>query len=411
MHSFLKHPDYSKVLKIYQVLNASGFKTWLVGGCVRDGLMGRVPKDFDLVTEALPTEIDKLFSKTLSVGKEFLISMIVEGDTTIEVATFRGEEVFEDGRKPKRVFAATPEVDASRRDFAMNALFYDIDKNQVIDFVGGQADIESQVIRAIGDPKQRFLEDHLRILRALRFVSELGFQIENSTWSEVKRQSGSLKKISAERVRTEFERLLRGPHQRDALRLVEEAHVVSNLFKDFKLDKSWRASEFKTTVENSLPDWDEEVKLWSEAHPSLRFWAEFLQSLHLTDSNFRKVWQDSFKFSKIEMSFFNELLDFNSVSPATEFPKGRLLSELKGPASRAAFYLSTSLGRDLGKDVFKSLEIWRGQIPAPWIEAKDLISQCQGQALGLRLRDCYWAQLEGVVSTPEAALAFAKSRA
>ena len=393
------------------MLNTAGFKTWLVGGCVRDGLMGRVPKDFDLVTEALPSDIDKLFPKTLSVGKEFLISMIVEGETTIEAATFRGEEIFEDGRKPKQVFAATPEVDASRRDFTMNALFYDIEKKSVIDFVGGQEDIKKQIIRAIGNPKQRFFEDHLRILRALRFVSELGFQIESSTWIEVKRQSESLKKISAERLRAEFERLLMGPHRAEAFKLIEEAKVVPNLFKDFSFEKNWRASDFLSAPENSLPNWDSEVTAWRDDHQALILWAQFLRSLGAVESSFNKTWQSSFKFSKIEMSLFNALLEFNRASPAAEFPKGRLLAELSDPATRAAFYLSSTLDSELGQDVLKSLLSWKGQVPAPWIHAKDLISIWQGQALGLRLRDCYWAQLEGVVSTPEAALAFAKARA
>src|SRR3954466_5766295 len=166
-------------------LREAGHVAYFAGGCVRDLLRGEVPKDFDIATDARPETVQKLFPRTYAVGAHFGVIVVLENEFQFEVATFRSAGVYLDGRRPVEVHFATAEEDAARRDFTINGMFFDPEKDEVIDFVGGRADLERRVIRAIGDPGQRFAEDRLRMLRAVRFATVLGFEIEAATWGAV----------------------------------------------------------------------------------------------------------------------------------------------------------------------------------------------------------------------------------
>ncbi len=189
-------------------LQENGFTAYWAGGCVRDKLLDRSPKDYDVATDATPDEIAALFPHAILVGKSFgVVRAPVEG-TYLEIATFRRDSVYLDGRRPESVTFTTPREDAQRRDFTINALFYDPIGGVLHDFVGGRADLEEGIVRCVGDPARRFAEDHLRMLRAVRFAATLGFRIADETAEAIRAHAPSIARISQERIRDELTRTL-----------------------------------------------------------------------------------------------------------------------------------------------------------------------------------------------------------
>ncbi len=189
-------------------LREEGHIAHFAGGCVRDILRGETPKDFDIATDAKPESVQKLFPRTYAVGARFGVIIVLENSFQFEVATFRSDEAYIDGRRPSAVHFSSPEEDAKRRDFTINGMFYDPVAEEVIDFVGGRADIDAKLVRAIGDPAQRFAEDRLRMLRAVRFATVLEYKIDNQTWEALIANAASITEISAERIRDELVRIL-----------------------------------------------------------------------------------------------------------------------------------------------------------------------------------------------------------
>jgi poly(A) polymerase len=189
-------------------LMAQGKVAWLAGGCVRDGLMGRTPKDYDIATDARPEEVECIFPGSMTVGAHFGVVVVRRSGHQIEVATFRRDGTYTDGRHPESVTFSSAEEDAQRRDFTINGLFQDPISGEVVDYVGGRADIHRQLLRAIGQPRARFQEDHLRLLRAIRFATVLGFELEPETWQAVCELSPQITTVSAERVRDEFSKIM-----------------------------------------------------------------------------------------------------------------------------------------------------------------------------------------------------------
>jgi tRNA nucleotidyltransferase/poly(A) polymerase len=188
-------------------LRESGHVAYFAGGCVRDIVRGETPKDFDIATNANPEAVQKLFPHTYAVGAHFGVILVVENGFQFEVATFRADDVYVDGRRPSAVHFSSPEEDAKRRDFTINGMFYDPVAEKVIDFVGGRADIGAKLVRAIGEPAQRFAEDRLRMLRAVRFATVLDYKIDNQTWDALVANAPSINEISAERIRDELVRI------------------------------------------------------------------------------------------------------------------------------------------------------------------------------------------------------------
>jgi poly(A) polymerase len=198
---------------IVRRLRAAGHVAYYAGGSVRDLLRGQDPKDIDVATDARPEAVQKLFPRTYAVGVHFGVIVVLENGFQVEVATFRSDGAYLDGRRPVEVHFANAEADAARRDFTINGMFFDPEAGEVIDFVNGRADLQARLIRAIGDPAQRFAEDRLRILRAVRFATVLGFEIEPSTWDAVVAHASSISEISAERIREELVRIFLSPHR------------------------------------------------------------------------------------------------------------------------------------------------------------------------------------------------------
>ncbi len=212
---------------IVRTLREAGHEAYFAGGCVRDLVMGHSPNDYDVTTSARPDEVMQLFDRTVPVGASFGVVLVIAGGREHEVATFRTESAYSDGRHPDRVAFATAEEDVKRRDFTINGLLYDPATQEVIDYVGGRVDIERGIVRTIGDPNERFAEDRLRLIRAVRFAARLGFAIEAATLEALKRLAPTVTTVSWERIRDELVKMLTGPNRGAALRLLHETRLLA----------------------------------------------------------------------------------------------------------------------------------------------------------------------------------------
>jgi poly(A) polymerase len=217
---------------IVRRLQDRGFSAFWVGGCVRDFLLEREPVDYDIVTSALPEQVEKLFKRTIPVGRKFGVMIVVEAGHQFQVATFRAEADYQDGRHPERVTFGDARADAQRRDFTVNGLFFDPIRQKLHDWVGGEADLRAKIIRTIGNPADRFAEDHLRLLRAVRFAAQLGFQIEKETFAALQAHAAKIRAISAERIRDELIKLFSPPHASGGLELLRQSGLLDQLLPE-----------------------------------------------------------------------------------------------------------------------------------------------------------------------------------
>ena len=222
---------------IITTLRCAGFLSYFAGGCVRDLVMKEKPKDYDIATTAKPEDIERLFPKCVPVGKQFGVMIVVLDHAHFEVATFRREGPYLDGRHPDHVDFTTPEEDAKRRDFTINGLFYDPIKRRVIDYVEGRSDIRKKLIRTIGDPEARFREDRLRILRAIRFAANLGFSIESKTWEAIKKLKKEIHSVSQERVRDELVKMFTRANAGRGLELLSESGLLQEILPEIEAMK------------------------------------------------------------------------------------------------------------------------------------------------------------------------------
>jgi len=207
-------------------LRQHGHIAYFAGGSVRDMVRGLPPKDIDIATDARPEQVQKIFPRTYAVGAHFGVIVVLENGLQFEIATFRSDDVYLDGRRPTEVHFSSPEADARRRDFTINGMFFDPAKNEVIDFVDGRTDLKAKLIRAIGDPAQRFSEDRLRMLRAIRFATVLEFEIEKETWNALAQNTASISEISAERIRDELVRIFLSPDRLRGWDLLDQSGLL-----------------------------------------------------------------------------------------------------------------------------------------------------------------------------------------
>ncbi|PYT47484.1 MAG: phosphohydrolase [Acidobacteria bacterium] len=218
---------------ICETLRRNGYQAFLVGGCVRDLLLGREPADYDVTTDATPDQVIGLFPENVAVGAQFGVVLIPQEELKVEVATFRSDIGYSDGRHPDRVsFSKTAEEDVQRRDFTINGLLMRHDTGEVLDYVGGQADLRAKVIRAIGDPDRRFTEDKLRMLRAVRFAARFGFEIESDTLRAIRRHVEEIRQVSPERLRDELTKMLTEGTARRAIELLDETGLLQQVLPE-----------------------------------------------------------------------------------------------------------------------------------------------------------------------------------
>ncbi len=222
----------SDILAIFKRLRDSGHEAVLAGGSVRDHLLGLPCKDHDIATSATPAQVAALFPGSQLVGAHFGVVIVRCAGRWVEIATFRTDGSYLDGRRPDSVTFASAEEDARRRDFTINGLFYDPQTHAVIDHVGGQADLHARLIRAIGDPAARFQEDHLRLLRAVRFATVLDFQIEPATWQAIQASAPLIRKVSIERVRDELDRIWLSPRRVRGFDLLVDSGLMAEILPE-----------------------------------------------------------------------------------------------------------------------------------------------------------------------------------
>lgn len=266
-------------IEIIEILKKAGHEAFWAGGCVRDILLGIEPKDFDIVTSAKPDEIENLLEHTIPIGKQFGVILAMKNDHHFEIATFRSDSGYSDGRRPNAVTFTNAEEDAKRRDFTINGLFYDPLTDRVIDYVGGQKDLEARLIRFIGDPHERILEDHLRILRAVRFKNQLDFQYHPDTYAALEKHAKLAAKVSWERIRDELNRILLNKNTVEALEELSDLELLHEILPELQVLKGC-PQPFEYHHEGDV--WEHTMRVFKALKPdaslSLR-WAALLHDI------------------------------------------------------------------------------------------------------------------------------------
>lgn len=436
--------DRADALAVLRRLRDAGHVAYFAGGCVRDLLLGREPKDWDVATDAPPSRVRELFSNTQAVGAAFGVILVRQGRSVVEVATFRTDLAYRDGRRPEGVQFATAEQDAQRRDFTINGLFLDPVTEQVIDFVGGQADLNARLLRAIGNADERFAEDHLRLLRAVRIASRMRFAIEPATATAIVAHAHQLPRISPERIADELRRMLTAPTRDAAWRLLWELRLARQVFRhlNVKADGSLDpARSIFTALDASSFSADSSSKPRMPMHgPDTREFISFGAALAAATLDYR--WQHANRPSDIRswlsraeigktvramrqgLKISNDESDelegtLNGVAAMLAEPepgvagKKRFLATPTAPQART---LLTALARvgisvDRVEKVQRELsELAAGEFaPTPLITGDDLTAAgaIPGPAFKRALDAAYDAQLEGRIATRDQALAMA----
>lgn len=388
-------------IRIVRRLRDAGYEALLAGGCVRDMLLNRAAKDYDVATGARPDEVVRLFRRTLRIGAKFGVVMVIEGGQKVEVATFRTEDGYADGRHPDRVEFATAREDASRRDFTINGMFYDPLERKVIDFVGGRADLEQGVVRTIGEPRERFGEDYLRMLRAVRFSTRFGFTLEQETLRAMGELAGNIVRISGERIAVELEAILADPQRSRAGELLVKTGLAGAVFKPLTQE----AGHFGVEVLRHL-------------HKEVDFplaLAAFLAGLQTADAmNAAAI----LKLSREHAKHLKYLLDSRGLLLNVDMS----LAELKVVVGNCYFWdlyelewaiQETSGGSVAGlKSIRRRAEALAGEQlrPRPLLDGHALkrLGVPPGPMVGLAHREMYVAQLGDEIATVEEAKAWVR---
>jgi poly(A) polymerase len=218
--------------RLVERLRAAGHEALFAGGCVRDRLLGKEAHDIDIATSARPEEIQKLFPRTVAVGAQFGVIVVLEDGGEFQVATFRSDGAYRDGRHPESIAFTNAEGDARRRDFTVNGLFFDPLTRQILDFVGGESDLRAGILRSIGDPHARFAEDKLRLIRCVRFAASLGFEIEAETWRALVERAPEITAVSAERIRDELVKIFTHPSRVRGFDLLDQSGLLAILLPE-----------------------------------------------------------------------------------------------------------------------------------------------------------------------------------
>lgn len=374
------YPHHQAVLEIYHTLARQNQRTVIAGGAVRDWLRGETPQDIDIVTTATPDQVAEWFPHTVAVGKAFGVMIVVIDGHPFEVATFRAEYGYSDGRRPTSVRWGTPEEDALRRDFTVNGLFYEPVRQEIWDFVGGVKDIEDRILRSIGEPLERFKEDHLRVLRAYRFRAQLGFSWDPALAEALTKATSLLATVAKERVRDEILRLFEGPHRNLVLPELIKNGVLQGLFPEIRWDlQSYRAWPDSSGNAGLL-----ELCLWAvRSGPSEKL-PDLLEALRLSREQVRLVEQ--------------VLRPWTHGSELRQWPLGRWVESLFDDDFRRGFQgflaeLDSTEDREPLNLAWERYQSY-SEKPQPFFRAQDF-HPLEGRALGEALRQAYWYQLEG----------------
>jgi len=383
----------TQALKVLKRLRQEGYQALFAGGCVRDYLLGRRPKDYDVVTDAVPDQIIPLFRKTLKIGARFGVVIVILEGKQVEVATFRTESDYLDGRHPEKVEFATAKEDALRRDFTINGMFFDPISRQTLDFVGGQGDLQKKIIRTIGNPDERFGEDYLRLLRAVRFAVQLDFNIEEQTWQAVCRHARKIRQISPERIAMELEQILTHPNRARGARLLNDSGLAEAILPGF--DEPCRL--FGGKMLQHLPK-ETDFPLALAAYWSA---APFENSTE---------WAKSLRLSNSAIKHIRFLLENKEILKDADLPLAQLKILMAEPCWEDLLHLRRAVllseGRSLSplKTIQKRAAALKGKVlrPKPLLDGHQLIAlgAVPGPMVGRLARELYIAQLSEEIQTP-----------
>lgn len=427
--------------KIVQKLNKSGFKAYFAGGAVRDMLMGKEPKDIDIATNAKPEQIEKILTKTVPIGKKFGVILVLEKGHEFEVATFRSDAGYSDGRRPDYVIYTSAKQDALRRDFTINGMFFDPISKKVIDYVGGTSDLNNRIIRFIGNADARIKEDNLRMLRAIRFKNVLGFECEKETWQAICKNAKLIKNVSGERIRDELNKMFDGPWRSNALEDLEKTKILKYILpelwncKGVEQPKNYHAEG--DVFVHSLGA----VKTLKKTAPLFLVWATLLHDIGKKDT-FRlakdrirfsghafksvELAGDVFmrlKFSRIEQEIIAWLieshmmmLDFFKMREAKRKkwlldPRIKWLLELHKSDALGSLPQNLEIYNKLREQIKKDKKELK-KIPKPLLSGLDLIKNFNlkpGKKIGIILEKVHDLQIEGKIKNKEQALKYVKN--
>lgn len=380
--------EFQSAKAVADKLRGSGFAAYFAGGCVRDLILGREPNDFDIATDAKPEQVEALFDKTVAIGKAFGIILVVYGDYQIEVASFRKDGLYVDGRRPEGVSFSTPLEDAHRRDFTMNGLFYDLQKNEIIDFVEGREALKKKIIQAIGDPAHRFQEDQLRILRAVRFQSQLNFDIETETLKAISEKAALVNSVSGERIFIELEKLIVGACFDRALQTLVQTGLLQQLLGGEQV--IWRsASTYFRVLGHSAEERWVSFFVWLSIVLKNGASLEFFERLCLT-------WKFSKDLKKKTLRSLNWIFEkdiFSRYRLGEMLERSFEIENERGLSLYATFFLAAT-DRDKFLAFERAREYFHGHKPEALICADAFAGKLVGPELGSKLKEAYWLQLE-----------------
>ena len=378
--------------KVVRQLHKEGHTALFAGGCVRDRLLNRPAKDYDVVTDAVPEQVTKCFRRTLQIGAQFGVVMVLTDGQQVEVATFRTEGGYQDGRHPDHVEFGSATEDASRRDFTVNGMFYDPITKEVLDFVNGQQDLEKKILKTIGDHDERFGEDYLRMLRAVRFAVKLQFSIEPATWSAIQKHASKITGVSAERIAAELEQILSHPNRAEGVQLLTDCGLAVAIFDIYKGD----SVIFGRRVLEHLPQ-AVDFPLSMAA-----FWAGFETKTALDQCKKLKLSNDHLKHIRFLLQKRDVLLD-------AEMPISKLKLLMHEPYFWDLLSLQNAIQGAKGESDQRLKQIRKRATdidekdvrPQPLLNGHELMSlgATSGPMVGQLSQEMYIAQLEGHLKT------------
>lgn len=380
----LSHSKGQAALEIVRILQGAGHDALFAGGCVRDYLLGSAPTDYDIATSANPDQVEKLFKKTIPVGRQFGVILVLLDGFQFEVATFRTEGGYQDGRRPGFIHFSNAKEDASRRDFTVNGLFYDPLQKKVLDYVEGEKDLKNQVLRCIGDPALRFDEDKLRLLRAIRFAARLGFKIDAATWVEIKKRATQIGVVSKERVRDELDKILTGPNVVMGLEGLVDSGLWNALIP--QVVPSSATALFLSLKSPSLALANAALFVSLPLSESLKI----MRDLRYSNDVIQKT-QNRIEIEK-KLENFNLLRkgEFAILCHESDYPDALSLYQARVQANQVSFaYLA---------NIQQSQKEWDAKpFPLPFLSGQDLtqLGVKPGPQLGSYLKEAYLKQLEG----------------
>lgn len=408
-------------VSVAKKLRESGFEAFFAGGCVRDMVMGSKPEDYDIATNATPETVQSIFRHTIPVGVQFGVVIVLEGGAQFEVATFRSDGRYTDGRRPDEVRFGTAQEDVLRRDFTINGMLYDPIKRKLIDYIGGQEDIKKKLIRCIGNPQERFSEDKLRLLRAIRFSARFGFEIEEETRKAIAAFASSVSAVSQERIREELEKILSDANRTEGVRELQKLGLLPYLLPELSgllsAQEGAKLFDHSLAVLGSLSSFEFPLSFAALMHEVSAVSAgsqSAQESAKLTGRAARRL-----RFSNAQRKkalFF--VLNQNACEDAASQPLHnlkRLLAEEESANLLLLMEAKAKCGCADQNDVAYlrdlSVRLTKEEIaPEPLLKGEDLIRMglTPSALFTIILESVYDAQLDGKVATRDEALSLAR---